>query len=129
MTYRRTPTQSVLLVDDDEDCRILYKAALEHAGFRVSVATCGADGLQLCDQLKPDVVLMDLQLPDMDGRDALRRLKADPQFADTPVLAITAAGSPQDRPQLIDDGFADALIKPIYPAAVVAAIQGRFAAG
>lgn len=127
MVHRRTPAQSVLLIDDDADCRWLYATALEHAGFRVMLAETGAEGIRLAAERHPDVILLDLRLPDMHGADVARAIRRDPQFRDTPIVAITASVSRHDRAELLAEGFTDALLKPIYPALVVKAVQGWFA--
>lgn len=126
MVHRHTPTQTVLLVDDDEDCRLMYAMALEHAGYRVVLAETGADGIRLAAERHPDVILMDLRLPDMNGKEAMQAIHDHPACAGAPILAITAHVSPHERAQLLAAGFADALLKPIYPAAVVKAVQGWF---
>lgn len=127
MTYRRTPTQTVLLVDDDEDCRLMYAVALEHAGFRVVLAETGRAGIELAAERRPDIILMDLHLPDIDGEEAARVIRADPGCAGTPIVAITARVSRHKPRELLAGPFDDARLKPIYPAEVVKLVQGWFA--
>src|SRR5437879_1305149 len=117
----REPT--VLLIDDDEDCRIIYSAALEQAGFRVLLADNGADGVQTAKTESPDVVLLDVTMPIMDGRTAVRALKADPATRDLPVVAITAAASLHNSGDLAEAGFDAVLLKPVSPQIVVAAVR------
>lgn len=80
----------VLVVDDYQDCREMYAAYLALAGFRVLKAGNGAEAVDIARRAVPDVVLMDLSLPGMDGCEATRQLKSDPRTRDVPVIALTA---------------------------------------
>lgn len=113
----------VLLVDDDEDCRIIYSTALEAAGFDVTIAENGADGIRLALELRPDVILLDIAMPVMDGRAAVRALKGDPITRRIPTVAITAVASLHTRGDLAEDGFDAVLLKPVAPAVVVTAVR------
>lgn len=113
----------VLIVDDDEDCRIMYSIALEAAGYTVLLAADGETGVRSVIEDAPDVVLMDVAMPRMDGRAALRAIRADPARARTPVIAITALESINTRGTLEDDGFDAVLLKPVLPAFVVTAVR------
>src|SRR5262249_26713373 len=79
----------VLLVEDSEDTRQLYAMILEDEGMDVREAKNGSEALALAAELRPDVILMDLTLPVLDGREATRRLKRDPRTAAIPVVALT----------------------------------------
>lgn len=126
MPHSRTPSSSVLLIDDDEDCRFVYALALEHAGFRVLLAAFGEEGVRLAAEHQPHVILLDLMLPDMPGEEVALAIRHEPSLAETPIVAITASVSLHERAQLLATGFADALLKPIYPAQVVKAVEARF---
>ena len=80
----------VLLVDDFQDNREMYAMYLDHSGFRVAEAANGQEALDLAFALAPNVIVMDLSLPGLDGWEATRRLKADPRTKDIPVLALTS---------------------------------------
>jgi CheY-like chemotaxis protein len=87
-----TKVPLVLIVEDDPDIRRLYAVMLKHAGYRVAETDAAVDGLERVKTLKPDVVLMDLALPGVDGYEATRRLKADPATAHVPIIVVTAHG-------------------------------------
>jgi two-component system cell cycle response regulator DivK len=80
----------VLVVDDSPDARAIYGESLQHAGFRVETAEDGAEGVAIAKAEWPAVILMDLAMPNMDGWEAIRRLRADPLTADIPIIAISA---------------------------------------
>ena len=83
-------TELVLIVDDNEQNAKLARDVLEHAGMRTVSATTAAEGLALAREHLPDLVLMDLRLPDLDGDEAARRLGADERTASIPVVALSA---------------------------------------
>lgn len=108
----------VLLVEDDPDTRHMYAVSLDVLGFDVSEARDGAEGLRCAQALHPDVVLMDVAMPRMDGLEATRRLKRDPTTASVPVVILSALTSAQDRQRAIDAGAAEFLGKPCDPETV-----------
>ena len=103
----------VLIVDDDERNAKLARDVLEQAGMRTLTAATAAAGLALAREHLPDVVLMDLRLPDLDGAEAARLLAADEQTAGTPVIALSALSAGQPCGWLLDAGFAAYIEKPI----------------
>ena len=103
----------VLIVDDNEKNLKLARDVLRHAGFRTVEARTGGDGVSLAVEQMPDLVLMDIRLPDMDGTEAVRRLKADERTAGIPVVALSAMAMTGDRERFLEDGFDDYLEKPI----------------
>jgi two-component system, cell cycle response regulator DivK len=103
----------VLIVDDNEKNVKLERDVLRHAGFRTVEAATGGDGVSLAREHQPDLVLMDIRLPDIDGTEALRRLKADPLTAAIPVVALTSFAMTGDRDRFLAEGFDDYLEKPI----------------
>ena len=103
----------VLIVDDNEKNLKLARDVLRHGGFRTIEAGTGGDGVSLASEHLPDVVLMDIRLPDMDGTEALRLLKADERTAGIPVVALTSFAMKGDRERFLADGFDDYLEKPI----------------
>jgi len=103
----------VLIVDDNEKNLKLARDVLRADGFRTLGAETGADGIALAAQHLPDVILMDLRLPDMAGTDAARTLGAGPRTARIPVVALSALPSDGDVEPLLAAGFAGYLEKPI----------------
>jgi two-component system, cell cycle response regulator DivK len=104
----------VLLVEDYADCREMYAACLTLAGFRVLKARDGIEALQLAATSPPDLVLMDLGLPVMDGIETARRLKSHMATRDIPVIALTAQ-SITEPDRLRAAGFAGLMTKPCLP--------------
>jgi len=103
----------VLIVEDNDRNLELVQDILELRGFRTLVATCGADGLALAREHLPALVLMDIQLPDFDGVEALRRMRADAATSLIPVLALTAFAMTADRTRFAEAGFDGYITKPI----------------
>jgi two-component system cell cycle response regulator DivK len=106
-------TPVILVVEDNERNLKLLRDVLEYAGYDVRVARTGEDAITLAVKEPPDLVLMDLQLPGIDGMEALRRLRESPRTADIPVVAVTAQAMKQDRERALDAGFNGYLEKPI----------------
>jgi two-component system, cell cycle response regulator DivK len=104
---------SVLIVEDNEMNRDMLSRRLIKRGYSVTMAVDGLEGVRQIQATKPDVVLMDLSLPGIDGYEATRRLKADPETARIPVIALTAHAMPEDRTRALDAGCDDYDTKPI----------------
>ena len=103
----------VLIVEDNEQNLKLARDVLEFNGFRTLEAHCANDAIELALRYAPDVILMDIGLPDMDGVAALARLRNEPRTRSTPVIAVTAFGMSTDREKLLHAGFDDYILKPI----------------
>lgn len=103
---------TAFVVDDEEDIREIIKCALESCAIRVRGFENAGDMLARVREETPDVILLDIMLPGIDGLEALRRLKADPQTAPVPVLMLTAKGSEIDRVTGLDYGADDYIVKP-----------------
>ena len=103
----------VLVVEDNAKNLKLVKDVLEFAGLDVSEATSGEEGVDLARRLQPDLVLLDLQLPGMDGMEALRQIRADPATSALPVVAVTAFAMKSDRHRALVAGFDGYIAKPI----------------
>jgi two-component system, cell cycle response regulator DivK len=103
----------VLVVEDNPLNLKLVRDVLGHAGFDVLEARTGEDGVARARADQPEVILMDLQLPDLDGTQALRLIKADPATAAIPVVALTAFAMAEDRERALSCGFDGYLSKPI----------------
>lgn len=107
--------QTVLIVDDYDDAREMYAEYLEFAGFKVETARNGAEAVQKAEEAQPDVILMDLSLPVMDGWEATRRLKAAAGTKDIPVVALTGHALAGSSDTAKDAGCDDFLAKPCLP--------------
>ena len=103
----------VLIVDDNDKNLKLARNVLRAAGLRTLEATTGADGIALADEQQPDVVLLDLRLPDMEGTDVARELRDRARTARIPIVALSALQSGGDPDWLLAAGFAGYLEKPI----------------
>jgi PAS domain S-box-containing protein len=108
----RSPAAQVLLIEDNVDARETLRWLLEHEGHRVDVAADGASGLACAEETRPDIVLIDIGLPGMDGYEVARRLRA--RLGAGPILvAISGYGQPDDRRRSVDAGFDAHLTKPV----------------
>ncbi len=103
----------VLIVEDNQMNMMLVKDILSLNGYKTIEAGTGAEAIRLVAVEKPDVVLMDLHLPGLDGMAATRMLKADERFRDIPVLALTAAASRMETEEILSRGFDGCVTKPI----------------
>jgi two-component system cell cycle response regulator DivK len=103
----------VLIVDDNERNLRLARDVLRLAGFRTLEAASGGEGVALATEQLPDVILMDIRLPDIDGTEAVRRLKDDNRTAAIPVVALTSMAMKGDREWFLSAGFDGYLEKPI----------------
>jgi CheY-like chemotaxis protein len=114
---------TILIADDSADNRAVYSTLLRHLGAAVVEADNGADAVVLTRRVQPDLVLMDLSMPVMDGWKATEILRADPRTASIPVLAITACASADDSRLVQERGFDGLLFKPCSPRDVVASVE------
>jgi two-component system cell cycle response regulator DivK len=122
-------THVILVVEDNERNLKLLRDVLEYAGYDVRVARTGEDGVTLAVKEPPDLVLMDLQLPGIDGMEALRQLRASPRTADIPVVAVTAQAMKQDRERVLQAGFDGYVEKPISVRAFPEQVRGFLSGG
>jgi CheY-like chemotaxis protein len=122
-------THVILVVEDNERNLKLLRDVLEYAGYDVRVARTAEDGITLAVKEPPDLVLMDLQLPGIDGMEALRRLRENPRTADIPVVAVTAQAMKQDRERALDAGFNGYIEKPISVRAFPDQVRGFLSGG
>ena len=104
---------TILVVDDDLANLALAEALLQAEGFQVLVAMDAVSTFSLLKTCTPALILMDIQLPELDGWELTRRLKSDPATADIPVIAVTAYGNPGDEAKAHAAGFVDFVAKPI----------------
>jgi CheY-like chemotaxis protein len=113
----------ILLVEDNEMNRDMLSRRLERRGFNVIIAADGGVGLELARSAAPDLILMDMSLPVVDGWEATRQLKADPATAKIPVIALTAHAMAEDRAKAMAAGCDDFDTKPVELARLLAKID------
>jgi two-component system cell cycle response regulator DivK len=105
--------ERVLVVEDNEKSMKLFRDVLQATGYRTLEATTGGQAVKLASEQGPDLVLMDIRLPDSDGVEALGRLRADERTAAIPVLAVTAQAMEGDRDRFLAAGFDGYISKPV----------------
>lgn len=103
----------ILIVEDNEKNMKLVRDVLQAKGYTTIEAVTGEDGVRLATERKPDLILMDIQLPGISGIEALRQLRASPETATIPAIAVTASVMQQDRKQITEAGFDAYIGKPI----------------
>jgi len=103
----------ILYIEDNDDNVYMLKNRLSRAGFTVIVAIDGTQGLTMATSEQPDLILMDLTLPDIDGKEATRRIKADPATKSIPVIALTAHAMAGDKEMALAAGCDDFDTKPV----------------
>ena len=104
---------TILIVEDNDKNMKLVRDILRHKGHATLEAATGADGVRLAIEHRPDLILMDIQLPDIDGIRALQLIREQPFLTATPVLAVTASVMPEDRDKIARSGFDGFISKPI----------------
>jgi len=117
--------KTVLLADDHEDNRVALQLMLESAGYRTLGARHGKEAVELALQHAPDLIVMDLAMPVLDGRAATQALKADARTAGIPVVMLTAMALSVDRHELEQEGFSGVMFKPVLPLDFLADVRSR----
>jgi pilus assembly protein CpaE len=113
----------VFLVDDNITALKMLGHAVMKAGYEVDVARDGIEALQKIPKAQPDVIIMDIMMPDLDGIEATRQLRANPATADIPIIMLTAKDSIEDKLSGFDSGADDYVVKPVLPAELIARIK------
>jgi PAS domain S-box-containing protein len=108
-----TRRAKILAVEDHEANLMMLSEYLQSQGFEVIPARNGLDALSKAEEIAPDLILMDIQMPSMDGLEATRRLRANPRFVSTPIIALTALAMPGDRERCLEAGATDYMSKPV----------------
>ena len=103
----------LLIIEDAREANLMMSDYLENAGYRVLTARDGVTGIEQARQSDPSLILMDIQMPNMDGLEATRRLRSEPQFRATPIIALTALAMPGDRERCLAAGATDYIMKPV----------------
>jgi len=114
---------TVLVVEDETDVVDLLRYNLSKAGFDVQIARDGLEGLEMARKGRPDVIILDLMLPGMDGQNVCRALKKDPETESLPILMLTAKGEPEERVRGLELGADDYVTKPFSPRELVLRVQ------
>lgn len=107
--------KKILVIEDNEQNRYLMQYMLEKTGYTVVMASCGLEAIAMVAQEKPDLILMDIQLPDMDGLEVTRRIRASEADAHIPIVAVTSFAMSGDREKALSAGCNGYIEKPINP--------------
>lgn len=118
--------KKILLIEDDSDLFSLLKYNLEKEGFTLTGLQTGKGALELCRQVKPDLILLDIMLPDSDGLDICKGIRKDPELSATPVIFLTARASETDRIVGLELGANDYVVKPFFVRELIARIKLQF---
>jgi two-component system, cell cycle response regulator DivK len=120
---------TILIVEDNEKNMKLVRDILRHKGYATLEAATGAEGVRLALEGRPDLVLMDIQLPDIDGIEALRQIRAVSALDAVPVIAVSASVMPDDQQKIVTSGFDAFVTKPIDLKRFVDTVQRFLAEG
>jgi CheY-like chemotaxis protein len=107
--------RTILVIEDNDQNLYLVTFILEKHGYRVEAAQNGQDGITLAMRVKPDLILLDVQLPVMDGYEVARRLRGNPDLKETPIVAVTSYAMAGDREKALESGCTGYIEKPINP--------------
>ena len=118
--------KKIVLIEDDSDLFSLLKYNVTKEGFALSGLQTGKGALELCRQVKPDLILLDIMLPDSDGLEICKSIRKDPDLAATPVIFLTARASETDRIVGLEIGANDYVVKPFFVRELIARIKLQF---
>jgi two-component system cell cycle response regulator DivK len=113
----------ILVVEDHEDNRAILRDLLTAADFEYIEATNGAEGVDAAERERPDLILMDIQLPEIDGYEATRRIKAKPELNSIPIIAVTSFALSGDDKKALAAGCQDYITKPYSPRALLVMVR------
>ena len=116
-------SQRILVVEDHEENRRIIHDLLTSAGFEMIEALTGEDGVRAAEAERPDLILMDIQLPGLDGYEATRRIKANPALRPIPIIAVTSYALSGDEVKAREAGCDDYVTKPFSPRALLAKVR------
>lgn len=114
--------QMIMLVDDFPSTLMVLEKMLKHAKYAVRAFSSGKLALEKAEEVNPDLVLLDIEMPEMDGYEVCTRLKANPRLADVPVLFLSAADKPMDKVKAFNCGASDFLTKPYHPGEILSRV-------
>ncbi len=118
----------ILVVEDQEDNRRILRDLLTAHGYRIFEAATGAEGVKLAEAHVPDLILMDIQLPDLDGYEATRRIRGNAALSAIPIIAVTSYALSGDEAKARDAGCDDYVSKPFSPRALLSKVRDNLAA-
>lgn len=116
-------SQQILVIEDQEDNRIILRDLLVSAGFDVIEALNGQEGVDMAEAQEPDLILMDIQLPVLDGYEATRRIKANPTLSPIPIIAVTSYALSGDEAKAMAAGCDGYITKPFSPRLLLAKVR------
>ena len=119
-------TKRIVLIEDDTDLYALLKYNLEKEGFQLMGSQTGLGAIDLCRRARPDLILLDIMLPDSDGLDICKGIRKDPELAQIPIIFLTARASETDRIVGLELGANDYIVKPFFIREVIARIKLQF---
>jgi len=118
--------KKIVLIEDDSDLFSLLKYNLEKEGFSMTGLQTGKGAIELCRQVRPDLILLDIMLPDSDGLDICKGIRKDPDLAAVPIIFLTARASETDRIVGLEIGANDYVVKPFFVRELIARIKLQF---
>jgi len=123
-------SKKILIVDDNQDSRELVAKVLKNKGYQTTEAADGEEALERAVSEKPDLILLDISIPKIDGYEVARRLKSQEEFRDVPIIALTAHAMKGNREKVIVEGFEGYISKPIdvrkFPEQVRSYLRGKW---
>lgn len=122
-------SQRILIVEDHEDNRRILRDLLTNVGYELIEAVTGTEGVALAMTVQPDLILMDIQLPEIDGYEATRRIKSMPELGDVAVIAVTSFALSGDEEKAFAVGCAAYVTKPFSPRQLLATIREHLPTG
>ncbi|MEZ4649742.1 MAG: response regulator [Candidatus Eisenbacteria bacterium] len=123
---RNGPKKRILVVDDEIYIVHILEFSLTMEGYEVVTASCGEDALRKAKERRPHLIVLDVMMPGMDGLEVARRLRADGETAEVPILMLSAKGRPIDREAGIENGADDYILKPFSPRRLLDRIRNLF---
>jgi len=121
--------QKILIVDDDLETLRLVGLMLQRQGYEILAASNGTQAIGMASLEKPELVVLDIMMPDIDGYEVTRQLRKDPDTSDIPIILFTAKSQVEDKVEGYEAGADDYLTKPVHPAELIAKIRGLLARG
>ena len=116
----------ILVIEDNEQNLYLVRFILEQSGYEVFAALDGESGIEMAASIRPDLILLDIQLPVMDGHTVARTLRQNEELVNTPIVAVTSYAMPGDREKTIEAGCNGYIEKPIDPLTFMTQVERHF---
>jgi two-component system, cell cycle response regulator DivK len=119
-------SKNILIIEDNEQNLYLVRFILEKNSYQVFACPDGKSGIEMAASLKPDLILLDIQLPEMDGYTVARNLRKNPDLKVTPIIAVTSYAMPGDKEKAIESGCNGYIEKPINPDTFLSNVESHF---